>query len=299
MTSFFYKIPLLFALFFCRSFNVSAQDHHLSVLFDFDSASLTTSSLYKLDSAFSNTRNVDSFIVKGHCDAIGNDAFNDLLSERRTVSVINYLHKKGVDDRVIGFHKGYGKRQPLNNNTTVEERSLNRRVELTWKIKPESIVLKDTVSFPAIVSGSGANEGKTVNTSITQAINDSNLHQGEHLVLKNMNFQGGRHILLPQSMPVLVELFQVMVDHPTLEIEIQGHVCCTPPGRDGLDLDTQTFELSVNRAKAIYEYLVKKGIDPKRLSYQGFGIKHPIYYPEINGMQQTANRRVEIKIVKK
>jgi outer membrane protein OmpA-like peptidoglycan-associated protein len=119
------------------------------------------------------------------------------------------------------------------------------------------------------------------------------------LILENLNFEGGRHFLLPESMPILDELLKALQNNPTVLIEIQGYVCCTEVNADGLDLDLQTQDLSVQRAKAIYNFLIEKGIDAKRLRYQGFGGSRKIYPYEQDEFERSKNRRVEIKILSK
>ena len=105
--------------------------------------------------------------------------------------------------------------------------------------------------------------------------------------------------MLPQSQPILDELYRVMADNPTLVIEIQGHVCCTPDNEDGLDIDLHTYDLSVQRAKAIYGYLVQRGIADERLSYKGFGGSKKLYRFENDEFERQENRRVELKIIKR
>jgi outer membrane protein OmpA-like peptidoglycan-associated protein len=57
-------------------------------------------------------------------------------------------------------------------------------------------------------------------------------------------------------------------------------------------------ELSTQRAKAIYNFLVVNGISKSRLSYKGFGSTQPIFpLPEKDETQRAANRRVEILII--
>jgi outer membrane protein OmpA-like peptidoglycan-associated protein len=51
--------------------------------------------------------------------------------------------------------------------------------------------------------------------------------------------------------------------------------------------------VSEARAKAIYDYLVQKGIDAKRLRYRGMGNYFPKVNPEITEEDRIANRRVE------
>jgi flagellar motor protein MotB len=58
------------------------------------------------------------------------------------------------------------------------------------------------------------------------------------------------------------------------------------------------LDLSTQRAKAIYSFLVANEIYPGRLSYKGFGSTQPIYsLPEKDEKERAANRRVEILIV--
>jgi OmpA-OmpF porin, OOP family len=67
--------------------------------------------------------------VAGHTDAVGNDAYNQQLSEKRAEAVKAYLERSGVGaDRITVV--GYGEAQPRASNDTVEGRRLNRRVEI-------------------------------------------------------------------------------------------------------------------------------------------------------------------------
>jgi flagellar motor protein MotB len=57
-------------------------------------------------------------------------------------------------------------------------------------------------------------------------------------------------------------------------------------------------DLSTQRAKAIYNFLITNDVYRARLSYKGFGSTQPIYpLPEKNEAERAANRRVEILIV--
>ncbi len=67
--------------------------------------------------------------VNGHTDSTGNDDYNLALSERRALSVANYLNAQGVDGRRFSV-KGYGEAHPIASNDTPQGRALNRRVEI-------------------------------------------------------------------------------------------------------------------------------------------------------------------------
>jgi outer membrane protein OmpA-like peptidoglycan-associated protein len=92
----------------------------------------------------------------------------------------------------------------------------------------------------------------------------------------------------------------LMRDYPTLRIRIEGHICCVvAKNADGYDYDSQDFNLSVNRAKEIYDILEEKGIDDTRMEYKGFGKTRPLAWPEQTEEDENKNRRVEIRILQK
>ena len=102
---------------------------------------------------------------------------------------------------------------------------------------------------------------------------------------------------MPVSFPTLQELFTIMKEHSGLRVEIYGHVCCMPETMDGWDIETKKDDLSVQRAKYVYTFLVVRGIDSSRMSYKGFGASRKIYPQELDEGQRMRNRRVEIKIL--
>ena len=67
--------------------------------------------------------------IGGYTDSTGTDQHNLVLSEKRALSVVNYLIGKGISgDRLQ--HKGYGNTSPVGDNITIEGRKLNRRTEV-------------------------------------------------------------------------------------------------------------------------------------------------------------------------
>lgn len=117
--------------------------------------------------------------------------------------------------------------------------------------------------------------------------------------LPDVNFVGGRHIWLPKGNKVLVQLASIMKDHPSVEVELQGHICCDYDNFDGEDLDLKTFNLSFTRANAIKEFLEQQGISPSRIKATGQGHLNPAVYPERKEEDFSRNRRVEIVLLKK
>jgi outer membrane protein OmpA-like peptidoglycan-associated protein len=68
--------------------------------------------------------------VEGHCDDLGTDEFNDILSDNRAKAVVDYLATRYPDlTREQFASKGWGKRMPLVAATDSLSRAINRRVE--------------------------------------------------------------------------------------------------------------------------------------------------------------------------
>ncbi|MEM9885597.1 MAG: OmpA family protein [Bacteroidota bacterium] len=121
------------------------------------------------------------------------------------------------------------------------------------------------------------------------------LAAGASIDLKNFYFVGNEAVLLKSSQPELPKLLRFMQYNKDLKIEIAGHV--NRP--NALPVGTQTFsyQLSVDRAKMVYEYLEANGISTDRMKYKGYGNWKMRYPNARSAKQQAANRRVEIKVL--
>jgi outer membrane protein OmpA-like peptidoglycan-associated protein len=115
---------------------------------------------------------------------------------------------------------------------------------------------------------------------------------GENVTLPNIKFKGDEVEFLPSSRPSLLSLYKFMLDNPTAKIEISGHVNAPDMRNSG-----KLKKLSKDRAKALYDYLLLKGIEPSRITYKGYGNSKMIYQKPVNEKQNEENRRVEIKII--
>ena len=260
----------------------------LRIHFDVDKAALTSEAQARLDSfirAYKAAPTPAPLQLRGHTDARGTDTYNEVLAKRRSFAVHNYLLNNGVPKTAVALVESYGERVPLTDNDTDASRSLNRRVELAW-------------ATPTTTPTPPAPATDTVQ-EFSKAVIDT-AKEGSTLRLRNINFYGGRHTFLPQAMPALNELVEVMKTYPSLVIEIQGHICCRYGSpEDGLDFDANDMSLSHNRARAVYYYLADQGIDKRRMTYRGFAGTQPLVWPEQSEADRTLNRRVEIKIVKR
>jgi OOP family OmpA-OmpF porin len=105
-------------------------------------------------------------------------------------------------------------------------------------------------------------------------------------VLERIHFDTGKWDIKPDAYPALDEVLAVLENNPVLRVEIEGHT-------DNVGSEAYNQKLSANRARAVMEYLVKKGVQPERLSSAGYGLSRPIA-PNDTPEGRAKNRRVEL-----
>jgi outer membrane protein OmpA-like peptidoglycan-associated protein len=108
-------------------------------------------------------------------------------------------------------------------------------------------------------------------------------------VLKNLYFLQRQDVILPESIPELESIYAFLEKNPSAKIELQGHT--DNQGDFNLNL-----ELSRNRALAVKNFVIKKGIDEKRISTRGFGGTRPIASNQTEETRRK-NRRVELLVL--
>lgn len=113
--------------------------------------------------------------------------------------------------------------------------------------------------------------------------------KGETVVLKNIFFAASSADLNSESKNELKRIFNFLRMNPTVKVSVGGHTnnACKEP---------VCVKLSTDRAKSIVDWLVKHGVDPRRLAYKGYGSKRPIL-PNTTREGLRANRRVDFTII--
>ena len=272
----------LFLLFFFSFLSVQFSSQMLtSVYFENNSFDLSPGAKKKLDSLSQLKSNL-TFRIFGNANPLGSTELNKKLSENRARSVSEYLKVKMGKNIKLGNSVGLGEGKQINDNSTQALLAKNRRVDIFIEKQFLSGEKISKLNFPSFFDVK-VDEMKVKDT----------------FLLPEINFIGGRHVWLPKAESKLLRLYEILKTNPKMTIELQGHICCEYEDFDGLDLDLGTYNLSVNRAKAIQDYLIKKGISSKRIKSVGLGHLNPLVYPEINDLDRTRNRRVEVMLLAK
>jgi outer membrane protein OmpA-like peptidoglycan-associated protein len=113
--------------------------------------------------------------------------------------------------------------------------------------------------------------------------------KGQKVTLNNIFFASGSFELDPKSQTELDRLYNFMKNNAKMIIEISGHT-------DDIGSADANQQLSMNRAKSVYEYLEQKGIEKDRIRFEGYGESQPIS-PNDSDENRAKNRRIEFKIL--
>jgi outer membrane protein OmpA-like peptidoglycan-associated protein len=263
--------------FFSFGFSFAQEEEIYSIFFEFDKYNLkeeqaegVVAFVQKIDTA-----RIESIQIYGYCDDRGKDEYNFVLSTNRATTVKNKLIERGIKSKIIITLEGKG-RIMLDEDLQTdipEARSKNRRVDVVVNYKS---ILIENLKIPGVYS--------TVKKDAVQ---------GDRIYLEKVLFERGSSQLTAQAKKELDKIAILLLKYKTIHFEVQGHVCCTPTyHREAVDRETKKRELSVNRAKRVFNYLFKKGISNSRMTYRGYG--------NTQSLKQggALDRRVELLILK-
>jgi len=112
----------------------------------------------------------------------------------------------------------------------------------------------------------------------------------EVIVLKGINFAFDSSALTPESKKILDEDQRIsrLMGEPNIRVEVAGHT-------DSVGSEAYNQKLSERRAQAVVDYLVARGVDPKRLKAVGYGKDKPMA-SNATDAGRAENRRVELQI---
>ncbi len=253
MVKSFWFFLLLFPFF---SFSQFSFEH--SVYFETDEFFIENTEETRLHKFIENLPGEDliKIEISGFCDDVGAENYNLVLSQNRALAIRDVFSSASFFPNKIVSVDGKGEVllniYPSENPEIV--RALNRRVDVVVSYAEKQVVEKE---IPAAI------------------------------VLKNVHFITGYSYLTRGSKETLNALVEALKKE-TFSFIIQGHVCCTEGDLDAIDRKTKERNLSVARAKYVYDYFLDRGIDKNRMSFEGLAHRFPL------GGSYDKDRRVEI-----
>ncbi|WP_304517810.1 OmpA family protein [Cecembia rubra] len=223
--------------------------------------------------------------VNSHTDSRGANAYNKRLSERRASSVKDYLTGLGLDAERISLD-WFGEERLVNNcgdgvRCPEANHQLNRRSELVL------VAFADQQKQYELPKGKQNPLEIFEQSSVSQETNIvDNL-----LELPTIYFGFDESSIRKQHQNELADIVNQMKRNPDLRITIEGHA-------DQRGNSVYNEKLSERRAKSIEEYLIRQGIEAKRIEYFYYGDSRPINDCKSQSCSQTQhqeNRRATLR----
>ena len=247
------------------TFSLQAQfniEH--SVYFDTDIYNLTKTEKTRLQKFLSSLTKDEVLKIEiyGFCDDRGSNNYNLELSQNRANAIKEIFDQASFFPEKISSVDGRGELllNIVDETDASVIRALNRRVDIV-------------ISYPEVEK-----EAEVIKK------------EENKIILENVLFITGYSYLTRPSKKTLDDVAETLKKE-TFSFVIQGHVCCTEGALDAVDRKTNKRNLSIARAKYVYDYLLEKGIKKSRMSYEGMAHKYPL------GGSEDKDRRVEILIL--
>ncbi|ALJ05610.1 flagellar motor protein MotB [Pseudalgibacter alginicilyticus] len=268
----------------CCNFVFSQKELTHDVYFDTDKYIVPSTEESRLLLFISTLENVEieSISIFGFCDDIGAADYNLILSQQRADAIKNIFSNNEISESLISNVDGKGQilLKIIEEKNVLKIRGLNRKVEIIVKPKPPEPI-KEKEDTVAVIE-------KKEKTAIDFLKGD--LKKGDKIILENIHFSNGYSYPKAESKKTLEAIANILSERKGVYFTIQGHVCCTQYTRDAVDKKTKKRNLSEARAKYIYDYFEKKGVDRRRMRYLGMRRMFPL------GGDTKFDRRVEIVI---
>ena len=268
---------IIFLLFFLTNIAQAQPDNTHVVYFETDQYNVPEIETNRLVLFVQSLKDIEieRISIYGFCDDRGTDSYNLALSQNRANAIKKIFSNLGVDDNLISNVDGKGEvlLRLISSDDLNIIRGLNRKVEIN---------VKYLVTTPALKEANEKNK--------KQGFLNKKLAVGDKITLDNILFKTGYSYIVEESVPVLEKIADALRERDDIYFTIQGHVCCTKNARDAVDRKTGKRNLSLARAKYIYDYLVEKGVKKTRMRYVGLKNKYPL------GKATKYDKRVEIKI---
>lgn len=259
----------------------SQRDLKQEVYFDTDKYNIPSTEESRLLLFISSLSDIsiESISIYGFCDDIGAPAYNLKLSQQRANAIKAVFANNEISESLISNVDGKGQilLKIVEEKDLVKIRGLNRKVE---------IIVKEKTPTPKKEPTDSIEEKKKDAAELIKG----ELKVGDKILFENLLFKTGYTILMPESKKILENIAKALTERDDIYFTIEGHVCCTQYSRDAVDRKTKKQNLSEARAKFVYDFFVKKGMDKKRMRYVGMRRKFPL------GGDPDLDRRVEILI---
>lgn len=228
-------------------------------------------------------------------DVVGNDTIKrtvDMQSDFQisfTTIILDEKTKLPITDPSIVWIEKEGSKRDTIKLATGEALHVELKPNSTYwmyGLKTNYYSKQRAVSTKGIEGGMGT-------THVVDTLYMKKLAIGEIYKIDDIYYDYNKASVREDAKPALDQLMHLLNDNPTLKIQLNSHTDCRGS-------DTYNLKLSQNRARAVVNYLVERGIAADRLKFKGFGETSPVtdcVCTQCTEQQYQDNRRTEFQII--
>ncbi|MGV3539069.1 MAG: OmpA family protein [Rufibacter sp.] len=238
----------------------------------------------------------------------GGQGGDDLYAfEKRKPKLVNFF----VDGRVLERNEKTNTTAPMANARVTLQNAQGQKISevlsdatgaFTFKLDTASVysVLAERTGYFADRE-SVITQGKTPpQNQLTQPLTEirltttltlSKIVRNKAIVVENIFYDYDKANIRPDAAIELDKLVQTLIDNPGITIELSSHT-------DSRGNDKYNQDLSQRRAQSAVDYIISKGIDPKRITARGYGESQPVVRNAKTEADHQRNRRTEFKVTR-
>jgi len=226
--------------------------------------------------------------VGGYTDNSGSYSKNVTISQQRAQFVFNHLIESGYPVERLTY-KGYGPAKPIYSNRYRSTREGNRRIEI--KIISKTVHGGNGLVDESVYNSNAPDEEQLKKSYLSYFFGHPNDKLGSLFIVDSLEFASSSYELPTggKGMELLDQLIVYVRKKSGMQIRVMGYT-------DASGIAENNLTLSRNRAKAVYDYLIGNGLNPKQVMHLGLGSENPIA-PNRYKWGRDINRRIEIEFI--
>jgi outer membrane protein OmpA-like peptidoglycan-associated protein len=233
--------------------------------------------------------------------AIRAQADERIVAEKRAMQEAAAAEKRGIEERAAADRRSLqeqaaAERQALAERAASEKQAMTAQVLAAEKATADEASARAAAQQEAeqarLAVAKSEQEQAALRAQLREQLNavmkTTDSARGLIVSMTGLLFETGKSTLVPNVRENLARVAGILLGHPGLELEVEGHT-------DSVGSDPMNQTLSENRAAAVRQYLLAQGVPQDSIVSRGFGKTKPVATND-TAEGKAQNRRVEIVV---
>lgn len=260
---------------------------NISLLLDNESnIAIKNFGIYFSDKFLAGSKENKMFSLKPQIEF--NSSFLD--STNQWITLQSFYKAGGFEKFIVIGNFRTDRRTSIKSIIPLTEKDRKKKWDIASRERATYYYVDDIIVEKAIIP----KENQVTEKKVTENPDTFNIEEIEidsAVVLKNIVFDFDKYDLRPESFKEINKLYNLMKNHPSVRIKLEGHT-------DNIGSFGFNTQLSLKRAESVATWLIQNGISPNRIEIAGYSYSNPVASNDTEeGREQ--NRRVVFKIIEK